>query len=257
MVKPSVDRGIIIPVLFGVFSVAGLCVVLLFGRLNNSRVAVQSNDTETPFDYVYLGTEPGIFELTLEETVPPADTEAPFASDTPLSPQFTPISPIAPTRITRTPVTITSLTNTPSRTPLNIPTSTPGTSIYDDTDFRLVFNGSWISQDNVVGVYQKTLHVSSTIGDSVVFSFLGQQIQFAYQAGPSLGTVTITLDSLGFSLDQSDSVTNTKTWASGVLIQGTHTVVITHTGGGSVNIDSITIPEAQTATPTATITPTP
>ena len=250
MVKPSFDRGIIIPVLFGAFSVTGLCIVLLFGRLNNSRVAVQSNNTETPFDYVYLGTEPGIFEPTLEETEPPDLTETPFEGDTPRPPLST--QAVITSLPTNTPASSFFFTNTPFRTPTSVYTSTPGASVYDDADFRLVYSGNWIAQDNVPGTYQNTLHISSTVGDSITFNFLGQQVQFTYQAGPSLGTVTITLDSLGVPLDQSNATTEIKTWVSGILAQGTHTVVIAHTGGGSVNVDSITIPDVRTATPTST-----
>jgi len=120
-----------------------------------------------------------------------------------------------------------------------------------------MYTGNWVSQTNVNGAYQGTLHVSSTVGDLITFTFIGQQIKFSYQAGPSLGTVTVTVDTLGSSLDQSDSTTQFKEWASGALAQGNHTVVITHFSGGSVNIDSLTIPEASIKTPTATFTPTP
>ncbi len=252
MVKPGFDKGLIIPILLGCFSVAGLCIVLLFGQLNNSRSVVPVSSTETSSGYIYLGTEPVIFAPTLVETEAPAPTE-PTAMIEPSRPsqQFTPTAFAG--RVTNTPVNnIALITGTPTRTPTLINTSTPGASIYDDTDFRLVYSGSWspIESKNT-GAYQDTLHVSFTVGDSVTFTFIGQQVELSYQAGPSLGTVTVTLDSLGFSLDQLNGVTQVEKWTSGLLDQGTHTVVITHTGGGSINIDSITVPYLPTPTPTS------
>jgi len=258
MVKPRIDIGLIVPILFGCFSAVGLLVILLFGSLNNSREVVQPNDTETPFNYVYLGTEPAVLTLTPEETVPPAVTEAPveapaeapIVSVTPRPPAF--FTSLAPAgRPTNTPTNVFLFFDTPTRTPTLVSTSTPGASVYDDTDFRLVYSGNWFVQDDAFGTYQDTLHISNTVGDSVTFTFLGQQVYFTYQAGPSLGAVTVTLDSLGFTLDQSNSTTQSEDWVSGLLIQGTHTVIITHTGGGSVNVDSFTIPYLPTLTPTS------
>jgi len=250
MIKSRIDVGLIVPILFGCFSVVGLFVILLFGSLDNSREVIQPNDTETPFNYVYLGTEPAVLTLTPEETLPPTDTEIPFVTSTPHPPVvFTALEPTE--RPTNTPRNVILFSDTPTRTPTLVSTSTPGASVYDDTDFRLVYSGNWFAQDDAFGAYQDTLHISSTVGDSVTFTFLGQQVYFTYQAGPSLGTVTVTLDSLGFTLDQSNNATQTEDWVSGLLIQGTHTVIITHTGGGSVNIDAFTIPYLPTLTPTS------
>ncbi len=249
MVKPRFDISILIPILIGCFSIAGLCIVLVFGQFNNSRSIVQANDTETPSDFIYLGTEPGIFAPTLIKTEIPAPTEAPAMTEVPRPAQFT-ATPFKGS--TNTSISIDLATDTPTPTPTPVNTSTPGASIYDDTDFRLVYSGNW-SPIQSTGAYQDTLHVSYAIGDAVSFSFIGQQVEFSYLSGPSLGTVTVTLDSLGFNLDQSNSVTQTQNWLSGTLVQGTHTVVITHSEGGSVNIDSITVPYV----PPSTITSTP
>jgi len=250
MAKPRFDNGLIIPILLGCFSIAGLCIVVLFGQLNNSRSVVPVGNTQTPSDYIYLGTEPVVLIPTLVETETPVPTEPFVMSEVPGLPQSTPTAFTG--RVTNTPVNDVVLVGTPTRTPTLISTSTPGASIYDDTDFRLVYNGNWspIESKNT-GAYQDTLHVSFASGDSVIFNFIGQQVEFSYQAGPSLGTTTVTLDSLGFTLDQSNSVTQVEKWTSGLLEQGTHTVVITHTAGGSVNIDSITVPYLPTPTPTS------
>jgi len=252
MRKTFVESGLIIPLILGFFSMIGLCVVVIYGVLINSRQAIPPADTETPFHYIYLGTEPGALEPTLEETATPLVTKAARATKTPKTSKTPRPSPIVLTALP-TNTSVSLFTNTPSRTPTPASTATPGgVNIYDDTDFRLVFSGNWVAQSNLPGAYQGTLHVSDTVGDSVTFTFVGQQIKVRYQAGPSLGTVTITLDSLGFDLSESESATDIKQWVSGALVRGTHTVVITHVSGGSVNIDSISITDTLTPTPTST-----
>ena len=122
---------------------------------------------------------------------------------------------------------------------------------YDDTDSRLVYEGDWASQTSVTGAHQNTLHVSTTRGNTVTFTFTGSEIQFFYQQGSSLGRVAVTIDGLGstpFSQTQGTS------WTSGPLVPGTHSIVIEHFDGGSVNIDSLVITGA---TPTPSPTPTP
>jgi hypothetical protein len=140
-----------------------------------------------------------------------------------------------------------------------LPTATVGTAAasntYDDTNPLLAYTGNWVSQANVTGAYQGTLHISNTIDNTVTFSFTGQEIHLFYQAGPSLGTISITIDSLGpppFS--QAQSVTQIKEWVYQSDTAGTHTIEIRHVSGGSVNIDSLTVPGP---TPTPTRTPTP
>ena len=75
-----------------------------------------------------------------------------------------------------------------------------------------------------------------------------------YQAGPSLGSITITIDGLGGpAISEAQSQTQIREWTpDNLLTAGTHSIVITHSGGGSINIDSLVVPG-----PTATPTPTP
>jgi hypothetical protein len=122
---------------------------------------------------------------------------------------------------------------------------------YDDTDSRLNYSGSWVSQSGVSGAYQGSLHISNALGDAVSFTFSGTKIHFFYQAASSLGSVTIFID--GDTLGTVVSETQGGEWAQ-TLESGTHSIVIKHTSGGSVNIDRFTIP-APTATPTRTPTP--
>jgi hypothetical protein len=135
--------------------------------------------------------------------------------------------------------------------------STPAVAdTYDDTNPRFAYTGTWISQTNVPGAYQGTLHISSTIGDTVTFTFTGNEIHLSYQAGPSLGSLAITIDGAGpppFS--QAQDETQIKEWSYDLDSGGTHSIVIQHFSGGSINIDSLRVP-GPTPTPTRTFTPT-
>ncbi|HLO18185.1 MAG TPA: hypothetical protein VK206_25360, partial [Anaerolineales bacterium] len=156
----------------------------------------------------------------------------------------------------RTATSITFRTGTPSRLPTA--TSTTGTRVaantYDDTDSRLAYTGTWDGQTNVNGAYQGTLHISSVAGsNSITFTFTGHQLHFFYQAASSYGVVTIKIDNDALVIPVNEAQGGE--WVSDLLAQGTHTVVITHASGGSVNIDRLVIP-APTPTPTRTPTST-
>jgi hypothetical protein len=241
--KPVFDRTLFIPIIIGVCSVLGICLVLLVGRLNAARGEVQNEATQTPIRYQYLGTEPAIVFPTdaptltaLPETIAPTDDllkpTLVFPTAT-LRPKST---PTIPTRAIITPVSLT-----PTVGSLNV--------IYDDGDFKFLYTGDW-HQNTVSGTYQSTLHISSTIGDSVQLSFVGQKIRIAYQAGPSLGTIALRLDGADFVLDQSSADTVLSRWESPVLVLSSHSITITHVSGGSINLDSIAVIDLATPTPT-------
>jgi hypothetical protein len=241
--KPAFDRSVFIPIFLGFASVLGICLVLFATRLGAARGTVQNAETETPVKYQYLATEPGI---ALPTDAPPAtsilETDTPAPTPLFFLPTLTPTSVstrVIPLRATNTPATV-------SPTPLALGI------IYDNADFKFNYTGNWIGQSGVNGTYQNTLHVSNTIGSSVQLSFVGQKIRIAYQAGPSLGTIAIKLDSVDFTLDQSDSETGVGEWESPVLVLSSHSITITHISGGSINLDSITVLDIGTPTPTLT-----
>ncbi|MEW6083984.1 MAG: hypothetical protein AB1607_05235 [Chloroflexota bacterium] len=247
--KPAFDRGLILPIILGAFSIFGICLVLLLARLSTFRAVTEVENTSTPFRFLFLGTEPGISTTTPEEEEEqlPPPTEAPitFASSTPKT-EETIDSVASPTR-TRTPPPAGSSSATPttaSSAPLN-----PGT--YDQSDQRIEYTDEWIAQTGVAGVFQNTLHVSNTLDSSASFRFIGEQIRIFYQSGSGLGTIRISLDGFEYDLDESAEVVVQSEWISPVLINGTHTVTITHLSGGAVNLDMIIVPEVfTTATPT-------
>jgi len=246
--KTSLDIGFLAPILLGFLSIVGIGLVFLIGRNANKREPIPVTPTETPFRYIYLGTEPGLSTLTPEAT----NTPEPTATALPV-----PVITFVPTNNTNnnnsnTPTQTQSVVRTPTATiTLTIPAVL---SKVDDTYFELLYTGDWTAQSNVEGAHQNTLHISFEVGNSVEYTFVGQQVIVSYQAGPSLGRVSINLDGLIVEVDQSFSRTEIFNWTSPILVRGTHTLVMEHLSGGSINLDSITIPEIATATPTSTPT---
>lgn len=169
---------------------------------------------------------------------------------------FTPSRTPGPT-ITLTPSRTKSITSTSgsSITNTSVVTATGATQVplapgtYDDSHPLIAYNGWSIITDGTA--YQSTLHVSNTAGSTITFRFTGQQIRLKFQGSGSFGVIRINIGGLNFDLDEANG---TDEWVSAMLAQGTYTVVITHTSGGSVNIDSIIIPDFS---PTATVTGTP
>ena len=287
--QPNIDRTILLPILIGTFSIFGILIILLIGRMSASRAAVSEEPTETPFKYIFLGTEPlpsvegtlatelGLFE----------ETGTPFGGfpNTPQPPLTLAVTPTRGTPNATSGLPTSNQTGGPpgsndgSGPPVNNtspagtnPGSAPpplGPGTYDDTHSYLASGPDWHAQANVPGAYLNTLHVSqgtSGSGSSVTFSFIGNELRLKYLGDASYGEVRISIDtpsSTGVPLDQSDLSSDCQTvssvttceWVSNLLANGTHSVAITHTGGGSVNIDAVIIPAVATPTPTPTRTP--
>ncbi len=249
------NRDLLIPILLGGLSVVGIIIVLFIGLSRNSPTEVPATPSETPFQYLFLGTEPAITTPLIEVSEAPAPTEdtSVFATST-RSSDSTPLA-LATNTTTNNVVSTSTLNRVVTATSTN--STAAASNTYDDMDTRLAYSGTWTSQTNVSGAYQGTLHVSTGIGDFVTFTFTGQDIHLFYQAGPSLGTIIITIDGVGPPpLDQSQSQTQIKEWVYHLDTSGTHSIVVQHFGGGSVNIDSLVV-LGSTPTPTRTPTSTP
>lgn len=253
---PPINRDMLIPILIGGFSLIGIIAVLLIARSLSSPAEVVPTPSETAVAYIFLGTEPAITTPLVEgsELAPTDDIlapgDAPALSTPTRSAASTPII-LTQLNVTNTPAGLVSRTNTPNR-----PTATAvsGTFTYDDTDQRLIYTGAWMGDPNISEAYQGTLHISTGLGDSVTFAFTGQRIHMFYQAGPSLGTISITIDgNQPILLNQTQAQTEIKEWISDTLPSGTHSILVQHFSGGSVNIDSFVVPAATTATPTVPV----
>jgi len=246
--KTSSDFSFAAPILLGLFSLVGICVVLGAWIYKGERAPAPVAATETPFRYIYLGTEPGLSTMTPEVTTTPIPppTEEPVLPD----------AGFKPTEFVPPPATTEGETKVPTSPVVRtaIPTITP--TIYavlskvDDTYFEILYSGDWVAQSNVLGAHQNTLHISFTTGNQALFTFVGQQVIVSYQAGPSLGRININLDGSDYVVDQSNSETQVQDWISPTLTLGAHTLLFEHISGGSVNLDSIAIPDFSTPTPT-------
>lgn len=264
--QPSFDRSLLIPIGVAVFSLIGICGILVAGRIAAARANVQEVPTATPFKYAFVGTEPAITTVTLEPTglLTPGFTEPPVIFNTSTSSSLsTPIllSPVATNALSTTAARTTSPianTKTPTRTPTSESSAPLGAGTFDDIYDHLNYSGSWDAQANVSGAHDNTLHVSGTLGDTVSFQFIGQELRIFFQAGPSLGTIRVHFNGSDYDMSENNSTTQTYEWVLPSVTNGTHEVTITHLSGGSVNLDYIIIPEVPltpTKTPTATPTP--
>lgn len=320
-----------VPVGLGALSLFGICLLLVATRLYSPRSTILPVSTATPFQYLFIGTEPGIvtvtemptdefltpFETDEFTTVDPNSTPEIVATSTrrtgfsitavsgfsasdltqiatglstdnpvvvlpgtkkptntpfPIQPSKSPTASFTP-RVTSTPLslptvvkpTLVSSTNTappannvtPSRTPTSASVAPLNAGTYDETDSRIQYFGSWSAQTNVSGAYQGTLHVSTTLGNSIKFSFIGQELRIFFEAAPSLGTISIVIDQKTYTLDQlsEDAIAPGSEWISEFYpAGGTHSVTIQHVDGGSVNLDQVVIP-AIVPTPTSTPRP--
>ena len=246
--QPAFDRSILVPIFLSGFSVIGIVVVLLIGRSLSTPPEVPMTPSATRFAYVYLGTEPAITTPLVEDTEIVITDEPIFEEPTfeePTDPP-PPVGVVTPTRPgPLTPIILPSATAntpaTPTVTSASLPPLSPGT--YDDGHQYLVYTG-W----DATGA----LHVSFQPGSTLSFRFIGRQLRLLYQGGLTLGQVRIVIDGgTPVFLDQSSG----NEWASDLLSNSTHTVLITHSGGGSVNLDQVIIPDiANTPTPTPTPT---
>jgi hypothetical protein len=267
--QPSFDRSLLIPIGVGIFAVLGICLILASGRLNETHAVVQEVPTSTAFQYAFIGTEPAFTTVTLEPSEEASPTGAgleetlpPEIFDTPtIAPQDTPVNPpnntpnIIPTNTLASLITLPPIANTstPSRTPTSAFAAPFGPGTFDDVDSRFVYSGDWDRQSNVAGATGGTLHVSGTLGNSVKFLFIGNELRVFFQAGPSLGTIRLTLDTTSYVMNEASTSTQSYEWVLAASTTGTHTVSITHDSGGSVTFDAIIVPVVPaTATNTTT-----
>jgi hypothetical protein len=242
--RPAIDRELIIPMLIGGLSIIGIAVVLLIGRALNAPAQVAMTPSATPFQYLYLGTEPAISTPFVEgsEIAPPGEGTSIIAPPFNTSPVditpfvITPIFTLATSFSASTPLILPSLNATSTSPGIVLRTNTPSPTLstpaaannYDDTDARLSYSAGWLSQTGVSGAYQSTLHISDTVGNSVTFTFTGNEIQLFYQAGASLGTVTITFDTETLAIPVSEAQER----GMGIYVETTGSIyTIRHTSG--------------------------
>jgi hypothetical protein len=244
--QPSFDRSLLIPIGVALFSLLGICIILVGGQIVSARGTVQEVPSATAFEYMLIGTEPVGGELLTE-----APTEAPTFQET----SNVPPPVIFPTNTLASVITLPPLVtpNTPTRTPTSASVASFGSGTYDDTDSRFVYGGNWKAIPG--STFETTLHVSDTIGNSVTFLYYGNELHLFFQQGPSLGAIRLTLDKTSYSpLSLNSTTTSRYEWVLAPNTISTHSVTITHDSGGSINFDGIIV-SAIPLTPTSTSTP--
>jgi hypothetical protein len=71
--RPPLDLSTLIPLGVGAVSLFGICLLLVASRLATPRSTVQAPDTATPFQYLFIGTEPGILSAIPDENGTPGE----------------------------------------------------------------------------------------------------------------------------------------------------------------------------------------
>lgn len=297
--SPRFDLTTYLPVGVGIISLFGICLLLIASRLAAPRAIVAVPDTATPFHYLLIGTEPGIvtvvpteeFVVTREvgfavtaysgisgsgdssiadatQQRPVVLTPADTADDLPTAMPPTRTLRPALTTATNAPISpppASGLTSTlaPTRPPTLTATSVGPPPLmgntYDDVHPNLIYSGDWVGQTNVNGAHNGTLHVSQTVGNTITFSFIGDQLRIVFQSGTGLGVMAVAIDGVAITppLNQSAAPPGSSEWVIPGLTNATHLVVLTHSSGGSINIDQVIVPNvATTASPTVTSTST-
>ncbi|MEZ0396862.1 MAG: hypothetical protein ABWK53_10605, partial [Anaerolineales bacterium] len=125
--------------------------------------------------------------------------------------------------------------NVPPPGPLN-----PGT--YEDTDTNITYTAGWVPL-NTSGPTNNTLYYSTVTGGEATFQINSNRFTLTYTGFTNRGTAEIYVDgALYTTLNQySATLIWQKTWTSGDLGPGPHTIRIVHKTGTYIDIDAITV----------------
>jgi hypothetical protein len=115
------------------------------------------------------------------------------------------------------------------------------TGDYDDANAAFSYEGRWLTLEGVSGPYGDTLHYTYWLGDAAQVNFHGRQIKLIYLAAPTAGQVDVYVDGVKLTtLDQNSASWEwQKTWTSGVLSAGDHSLRIVHMTEGSSSLGSV------------------
>lgn len=69
-----------------------------------------------------------------------------------------------------------------------------GETAYDDTDYNVLYHGSWRADDQFTQAYEHSVTYSNAPGDSCQFSFTGTGVRYVYTRAANRGTADIYLD---------------------------------------------------------------
>ena len=108
----------------------------------------------------------------------------------------------------------------------------PGVGTYDDTSTYMNYSASWRTQTGP-RYYERTIHYSTSIGNTVSFTFSGSQFAIIYSARSNRGKMHVFLDGVYITTinQYSSSSKYQKKWTSASFENKEHTVTLQHAKG--------------------------
>jgi hypothetical protein len=123
---------------------------------------------------------------------------------------------------------------------------------YDDGNVGLRYSTNWYTHSGA-GPSAGTLHFAFSPGESVLFSFSGEQFKLTYTQMADRGVVDVYVDGVKVaSIDESGTGAWQQTWTSEPLPAGNHNVRLVQAGAGVVDIDALEILATATILPAGT-----
>ena len=231
--RPSIDRELLIPIAIAAISILGLAWIFLANYRGGSTIPPTLEPTTIPVDSNSFTTRlpppPTVAIPTLEETSSTSTETAPGSYPGPPEEAETPSSSNTLIAESQPPASSAQDQNPPFP---------PGK--YDDTHPNIAYDRHWTYRLNsgTKFAYKGTLHTSDSIGNELSFRFTGQRLYLGYQRARSFGTVTVMIDDQTYSFHE-QAFGNI--WRSPPLSPGTHTVILIHDSGESINLDYIEV----------------
>jgi hypothetical protein len=228
---PPFDRELLIPIATGLVAILGLGWIFLTNYRSESPVSPTVEPTAIPFNVSPPKT--GTLHPLPSATPPPEEILSTATGAGPDSYPGPPAQTLPPasTLITKSPPS-PSVTPTPDQ-PLPA-------GKFDDTDPRIDYDRFWTFEMNsgTAYAYKGTLHISTGIGNKVSFYCTGQRFHLGYQRGKNFGVVTVLIDDQSYTFHE-QAFGNI--WRSPQLSSGTHSVILIHESGESINLDYVEI----------------
>ncbi|HEX6035731.1 MAG TPA: hypothetical protein VFY83_14920 [Anaerolineales bacterium] len=231
--RPSFDPEFLIILAISVVSILGLGWIFLTNYRGEAPIPPTAEPTAIPFEVTPPRTR----------TLRPPPSATPTLEETPASPTAT--SPAAypgpPAETLPAEGTLIAESQPdPSATPARDPVQPLPAGKHDNTNPNIVYDRYWAFKMNpgTKYAYKGTLHISTSIGNEVSFSFTGQRFYLGYQRGRNFGTVTVVIDGQTYSFHE-QAFGNI--WRSPELPPGTYSVRLIHENGESINLDYIEV----------------
>ncbi|MCC6300872.1 MAG: hypothetical protein IT314_16420 [Anaerolineales bacterium] len=246
-----IDHELFIPIGVGLLSIFGIALIGLVFILGSPKANAPSEPTNTPFKYLFLGDESPATasEPSAEDNVETPTEEVVSLKQSAITATQTQPNPgrAKPSATESSSETAPAITTASATATLSAPQATSAATFdpsvftagkYNDFDDRIFYDGFWVG-DIVDGAFEEDVSISTLIGDTAEFRFAGTQLKIGYPADTALGAMNITIDGVGYTLNQSSG----NEWTSLKIAFGEHAVTLSHQSGETVILDYIIILE--------------